>query len=261
MTMTFADAARIDDGVVTPRADRPKRRTFTAEYKAQILAEHAHVNLKGNGGALTKGYTRMFRLTDPVDYEPQAENSLAAEAARAGRDTADYVYDVMLEEGGRRLVYLPINNYFYGNLNDVHGMMTGAHTLYGLSDGGAHCGTICDGSFPTSTIALWSRGNKAGRAMSIESLVHGYTQRNAHHVGWRDRGAVKPGLKADLNIIDLGRLSLSPTEIVADLPAGGTRLLQAPRGYRNTIKSGTVTFENGVWTGETPGGLLRGAQG
>lgn len=226
--------------------------------KAQILAEHAHVNLTGNGGSLTKGYSRMFRLTDPVDYEPRVENSLRAEADRAGRDAADYVYDVLMEEGGRRLVYLPINNYYYGNLDDVHGMMTGPHTLYGLSDGGAHCGTICDGSFPTTTIALWSKGSRSGQKMSLESLVHGYSQRNARHVGWFDRGVVKPGYLADLNIIQLDTLSLAPPEIVQDLPAGGTRLLQTAKGYRQTIKSGEVTFEAGEWTGKTPGGLLRG---
>ena len=157
----------------------------------------------------------------------------------------EHVYDTLLEENGRRLIYLPLNNYFYGNLDDVHGMMTGPYTLYGLSDGGAHCGTICDGSFPTTTIALWSKGSKSGHAMPLESLVHGYTQRNARHVGWHDRGAVKVGQLADLNIIDLGRLSLSPPEIVQDLPAGGTRLLQTAKGYRQTIKSGVVTFEDG----------------
>jgi N-acyl-D-aspartate/D-glutamate deacylase len=230
------------------------------EVKAQILAEHAHVNLAGNAAALTKGYARMFRLTDPVDYEPRPENSLQAEADRLGRDVHEHVFDVLMEEDGRRLVYLPINNYYYGNLDDVHGMMTGPHTLYGLSDGGAHCGTICDGSFPTTTIGLWSKGSKSGHVMPLEALVHGYTQRNARHVGWHDRGAVKVGQLADLNVIDLGRLSLSPPEIVQDLPAGGTRLLQTAKGYRQTIKSGVVTFEGGQWTGETPGKLLRGEQ-
>ncbi|MCC6918111.1 MAG: amidohydrolase family protein [Alphaproteobacteria bacterium] len=228
--------------------------------KAQILAEHEHVNMTGNAGALTKGYARMFRLTDPVDYEPRSENSLQAEADRAGRNVHDFVYDVLMEEGGRRLVYLPINNYFYGNLDDVYGMMTGPYTLYGLSDGGAHCGTVCDGSFPTTTISLWSKGSKSGLKMKLETLVHGYSQRNARHVGWHDRGVVKEGYLADLNVIALDALNLSPPEIVQDLPAGGTRLLQTAKGYRQTIKSGEVTFEGGEWTGKTPGGLLRGEQ-
>jgi N-acyl-D-aspartate/D-glutamate deacylase len=232
----------------------------TSEVKAQILAEHANVNLKANAAAITKGYGRMFRMTDPVDYEPSAETSLQAEAGRLGRDVHEYVYDTLLEENGRRLIYLPFNNYFYGNLDDVYGMMTGPYALYGISDGGAHCGSICDGSFPTTTIGLWSKGSKSGHAIPLEALVHGSTQRNARHVGWHDRGAVKVGQLADLNVIDLAKLSLSPPEIVQDLPAGGTRLLQIAKGYRQTIKSGVVTFEGGKWTGETPGKLLRGEQ-
>ena len=230
------------------------------EVKAQILAEHAGVNLTGNGFAVTKGYARMFRMTDPVDYEPKAETSLQAEADRLGVDVHAHVYDVLLEENGRRLIYLPINNYSYGNLDDVHGMMSGAHSLFALSDAGAHCGFICDGSFPTTTLALWAKGSKSGLSMPIESLVHGYTQRNAWHLGWHDRGTVQVGQLADLNVIDLSKLSLSPPEIVRDLPAGGTRLMQTAKGYRQTIKSGVVTFEGGKWTGETPGKLLRGAQ-
>jgi N-acyl-D-aspartate/D-glutamate deacylase len=202
----------------------------------------------------------MFRMNDPVDYEPAEAASLGAEAARTGQDAAALTYDTLMEEGGRRLLYMPLINYARGNLDDVYGMMTGAHTLYGLSDGGAHCGAICDGSFPTTTIGLWSHGSKSGLKAPVEALVHGYTQRNAAHVGWRDRGVIAPGYLADLNVIDLDSLALSPPAIVQDLPAGGTRLLQTSRGYRWTVKSGAVTFENGAWTGETPGALLRGEQ-
>ena len=229
------------------------------DIKAQILAEHAQVNAQtGNGAVITKGYSRMFRMTDPVDYEPGPEASLQAEADRLGRDVHEYVYDTLLEEDGRRLVYLPFNNYARGDLDDVYGMMTGPHTLYGISDGGAHCGFICDGSFPTTAIGLWTRGSKSGHSIPLETVVHGSTQRNARHLGWHDRGAIAIGQLADLNVIDLDALALSPPEIVRDLPAGGTRLLQTAKGYRQTIKSGVVTFEGGKWTGETPGRLLRG---
>jgi N-acyl-D-aspartate/D-glutamate deacylase len=232
------------------------------EIRAAILAEHDGIRPAGGFAALlTHGYARMFRMSDPVDYEPEDSQSIAAEAARAGRDVAEFAYDVLLEEGGRRLLYMPLINYVRGNLDDVHGMMTGAHTLFGLSDGGAHCGTICDGSFPTTTIGLWTKGSKSGLRIPLEALVHGYTQRNAEHVGWRDRGVVAPGYLADLNVIAMDDLSLSPPAIVQDLPAGGARLLQNPRGYRWTVKSGAVTFESGAWTGETPGKLLRGEQG
>ncbi len=228
--------------------------------KARILEEHAQFHPPGFAGVLFHAFHRMYRMSDPVDYEPVESTSLAAEAARAGRDPAEYAYDVYLGEGARRLIYMPLINYAKGNLDDVHAMMTGPRALYGLSDGGAHCGTICDGSFPTTTIGLWPKGNRSGLTIPLEQLVHGYTQRNARHVGWYDRGVVAPGYLADINVIDMERLSLSPPEIVQDLPAGGTRLLQTARGYRWTLKGGVVTFENGQWTGQTPGRLLRGEQ-
>ena len=228
--------------------------------RAAILAEHDNIRpSSGFAAILTRGYARMFRMTDPVDYEPHESQSIAAEAARAGVDASAYAYDTLLEDGGRRLLYMPLINYARGNLDDVHGMMSGAHVLYGLSDGGAHCGTICDGSFPTTTVALWSGGSKSGHAIPLERLVHGYTQANATHVGWHDRGVLKQGYLADLNVIALDELALAPPEIVADLPAGGTRLLQQPRGYRRTVKSGVTTFADGEWTGRAPGRLVRGA--
>jgi N-acyl-D-aspartate/D-glutamate deacylase len=156
---------------------------------------------------------------------------------------------------------MPLINYARGDLADVYGMMTGRHVLYGLSDGGAHCNTICDASFPTSTLALWSRGDKAGRQIPLEQLVHGYTQRNACHVGWFDRGVIAPGYLADINLIDLEKLTLRPPELTQDLPAGGARLMQTSPGYVMTLKRGVPTFEASRHTGATPGRLVRGRQG
>jgi N-acyl-D-aspartate/D-glutamate deacylase len=152
---------------------------------------------------------------------------------------------------------MPIVNYARGSLDDVHAMMTAPHTLYGLSDGGAHCGTICDASFPTSTLAIWVKGNRAGSRIPLEALVHGLTWRNAAHVGWTDRGRVAPGLRADLNLIDLDALAVPPPAMVHDLPAGGGRLIQRPRGIDLTLCAGVATFEGSEATGELPGKLLR----
>jgi N-acyl-D-aspartate/D-glutamate deacylase len=243
------DAASIEDRLA---------RLADPAVKAEILSQHGEDHREGFIELLAHGFSRMFRMNDPVDYEPAAESSLAAEAARAGKPAAEHAYEAFLEQGGRRLFYMPLINYAEGDLAATHAMLTANHTLFGLSDGGAHCGTICDGSFPTTTLALWSRGDKGGRTIPLEALVHGYTQRNARHVGWRDRGVLAPGYLADVNVIDLTALNLSPPEIVQDLPAGGVRLLQTARGYRTTLKSGVVTFENGAWTGETPGRLVRG---
>ncbi len=230
------------------------------EVRARLIAQHREAHPGGLLEGLAHSFNRMHRLTDPADYEPSEDNSIAAEARRLGKEPVDHAYDVLLEEGGHRLLYMPLVNYARGHLGDVHGMMTAPNTLFGLSDGGAHCGTICDGSFPTTTLGLWSKGSKAGLSIPLEHLVHGYTQRNAAHVGWMDRGVVAPGMLADLNIIDLDQLSLSPPRVVQDLPAGGSRLLQTARGYRWTIKNGLVTFENGEHLGDLPGRLVRGTR-
>ncbi|WP_199554673.1 N-acyl-D-amino-acid deacylase family protein [Sandaracinobacteroides hominis] len=231
------------------------------DVRATLLAQHAAIRPEGFGELIAHGFSRMFRVSDPVDYEPTADRSVAAEAAARGVNPPELMLDLLAEEAGHRLLYMPLINYARGNLDDVHKMMTAPHTLFGLSDGGAHCGTICDASFPTSTLAIWARGNKAESRIPLETLVHGLTQRNAAHVGWHDRGRVAPGLRADLNLIDLDELAVPPPQMVRDLPAGGGRLLQRPRGIEMTVCAGTVTFEQGEATGALPGRLLRGAKG
>ncbi|TPE65057.1 amidohydrolase family protein [Sandaracinobacter neustonicus] len=228
------------------------------DVRARLLAQHAEIRPDGFGALIAHGFSRMFRMSDPVDYEPAAERSVAAEAARAGIPAADYMLDLLCEDAGHRLLYMPLINYARGDLGDVFDMLSAPNTLYGLSDGGAHCGTICDASFPVSTIGIWWKGNKAGASIPLEQLVHGLTQRNARHVGWLDRGVVAPGTRADLNLIDLDELSVPPPRMVHDLPAGGGRLLQRPRGILMTLCAGVVTFEYGEPTGELPGRLLRG---
>jgi N-acyl-D-amino-acid deacylase len=233
------------------------------ERRRRILDEHAGFAPQLPEGilrTLTTQFDAMFRLTDPVDYELDADWSLAAEAARTGRDPAGVVYDALLEDDGQRLLYVPLFNFAHGNFDDIHDMITTPFALFGLSDAGAHCGAICDASFTTSSLVVWGRDRKRGPRLPLEQLVHAQTQRTAEHVGWLDRGVLAPGYLADLNVIDFDELACPPPHVVRDLPAGGRRLMQDARGYRATVKSGVVTFDDGAPTGELPGGLLRGAR-
>jgi N-acyl-D-amino-acid deacylase len=217
------------------------------ERRRRVLEEHAALASTLPDGLLQQIVCRfdvMFRLTDPVDYELDASRSLGAAAQRLGVPAAELVYDTLLEEDGRRLLYLPLFNFAHGNFDDIEAMITSPNIVFGLSDAGAHCGTICDGSMPTSALTVWARDRRGGDALPLELMVHQSTQRTASHVGWMDRGVVAPGC--------------APPRIVADLPAGGRRLVQDAHGYRFTIKSGAVTFEDGEHTGELPGELLRG---
>src|SRR5207249_2182325 len=134
------------------------------------------------------GFHKLFVMGDPVDYEPDPVQSMAGIAARTGRTPAEVTYDLLLEDGGRRLLYMPLANWARQDLGDVREMLLSPNALLGLSDGGAHCGAICDASFPTTTLTLWGRDRTRGEGLPVSLLVHHLSQRLAAHVGWLDRG-------------------------------------------------------------------------
>jgi len=233
------------------------------ERKRRILAEHAEIAAGLEPGIFAQimcGFDVLFRLSDPVDYELNADRAIAAEARAVGAEPVDFVYDLLLERDGEQLIYLPLFNFAHGDFADIEAMITSPNTLYGLSDAGAHCGAICDGSMTTSSLTVWARDRRDGPRLPLEQIVHGHTLRNARYLGWADRGVVAPGHLADLNVIDLDALACHAPSIVHDLPAGGRRLMQTAEGYRTTIKSGVVTFVDGEHTGELPGELVRGVR-
>jgi N-acyl-D-aspartate/D-glutamate deacylase len=232
------------------------------DRRRRILEGHAQLTSGPDafaGYAFFGRFDDMYVLDDPVDYDLDSSRSLAAVARAAGVDPREYAYDVQLQRDGAQLIYTPLFNFVHGNLDDVRAMITSPVAMFGLSDAGAHCGQICDGSMTTTYLSLWARDRKGHGGLPVEWVVHQISRRPAAHFGWLDRGLVAPGYLADLNVIDLERLGCAPPEITADLPAGGRRLLQAATGYRWTIKRGAVTFEDGVHTGELPGTLLRGS--
>ena len=232
-------------------------------FKAQMLEEE---NLPSPSPDMapffflvTAAWAMQFPLNDGFTYEPTREESVAGFASAAGQDSASYAYDQMMADGGTGMIYLPVINYMDGNLDFVHGLLQRDDTLVSLSDGGAHCGTICDAAAPTFLLSYWARDRKAG-TIPLARAVKAQCHDTARLYGLNDRGVLKPGYLADINIIDMDALRLEKPWLAFDLPAGGKRLLQKAQGYVATIKSGKVTFRDGVMTGETPGGLIRGPQ-
>ena len=231
------------------------------ERKRRILAEHAEMVAGLPDGLFRQicaGWDVLFELGDPVDYELDATASLGAQADRAGIEAAALTYDRLLAGDGRQLLYLPLFNFAHRTFDDLYEMLTAPHSLLGLSDAGAHCGAICDASFPTTALALWCRDRRGGPRIPLERMVAAQTSATAAQVGWLDRGVVAPGYLADLCVIDFEALACAPPRVVHDLPAGGRRLVQDARGYRWILKSGVVTFEDGIHTGALPGRLVRG---
>jgi len=207
---------------------------------------------------LTKAYGVTFVLGTPPDYEPGPERSLASLAAATGRHPLDIAYDVMLESEGQGLLYFPILNYASTSLDPVREMLLHPRSAAGLGDGGAHCGVICDSPQPTFMLSHWTRDRTRGERLALEWVVKKQTSDTARLYGLGDRGTLEPGMVADVNVIDYQRLQLGTPKVVADLPAGGRRLVQDAAGYVATVKSGETTFEDGRDTGARPGALLRG---
>ncbi|MEM9256388.1 MAG: amidohydrolase family protein [Pseudomonadota bacterium] len=202
----------------------------------------------------------MFPLGDPVDYEPAPDQSLQAQAQRLGCTPQELAYDTMLENDGRGFIYMPLLGYADGDFEALRTMMLHPHAVFGLSDGGAHCGLICDASMPSYLLTHWARDRQRGPRIPLEKLIHNQTRRTAELYGLNDRGLLAPGMKADINVIDYEAVKLHPPEMVFDLPADARRLVQRVDGYKWTICSGQVIRRDGSDTGARPGRLIRGPQ-
>lgn len=206
------------------------------------------------------GLDRVFVLEEPLNYEPEQRNSVAAMAEAQKRDPFELFYDLMLEEDGKRFFFAPMMNYTDFNYEAVRTMITHPRAAMGLDDAGAHCGVICDASMPTFMLTHWARDRERGEKLPLEFVVKKMTNDTASLYGLHDRGVIRVGMKADLNLIDLENLKVDLPELAHDLPANGRRLIQKSEGYVATIVNGTIVMENGEDTGNRPGNLVRGQQ-
>lgn len=200
---------------------------------------------------------KTFVLGDNPEYEQTAESSVLQMARERGVPTLAMIYGLMLQDEGRALLYFPIYNYTAMSFDNVYRMMSHPQSIMGLSDGGAHVGTVCDSSFPTYLLSYWTRDRVRGARLELAEAVRRLTSDIADYCGMRDRGRIRAGLKANLNVIDMARLRLFAPRMVQDLPAGGQRLLQDAEGYRAVIVAGEVVLANDRLTGRYPGRLLR----
>jgi N-acyl-D-aspartate/D-glutamate deacylase len=226
------------------------------ETRAALLADEASTG-SPVAKVLMSRWNRIFPLGDPPDYEPHPDSSVAAVAARDRRRPEEVALDWLLEDDGMALLFAPLGSYVDQDHEVIREMISHPASIVGLSDGGAHCGLICDASFPTYLLTHWTRDRTRGELLPLELVVHKQTGATAAAYGLTDRGTLVPGMKADLNVIDVDALHLHAPEIITDLPAGGRRLVQRVDGYRWTVQSGRITFENGQATGARPGKVIR----
>ena len=206
---------------------------------------------------ITQSFNKMFRLGDPANYEPDPDSSFKAIAKKQNISPQEVAYDCLLEKEGKALIYHPLFNYLPGNLDFVEKMLNHPYSISGLGDAGAHCGAISDASFPTTLIQHWGRDRTRGKKIPLEKLISMQTLETSRLLGISDRGVLKEGYKADINVIDFDNLTLHEPEVLHDLPAGGRRLVQKASGYEYTIVSGQIAFKNGEATGALNGRLIR----
>jgi N-acyl-D-aspartate/D-glutamate deacylase len=235
------------------RAARMREPALRAEI---LAAQTGQADTERLGGALIHRFGQMYELADPPNYEPSPADSVEARAGLAGIPAVELAYDILAAGG---MLYLPALNYVDNNLDAAHEMLCHPHTVPGLSDGGAHVGTICDGSFPTTLLGYWTQ-DRDGARLELPFVVQRQARDTARAVGLADRGVLAPGYRADLNVIDMAGLRLHRPEVWTDLPAGGRRMVQRADGYRHTVVAGQETYTDGVATDALPGRLIRGEQ-
>ncbi|MEO8549928.1 MAG: amidohydrolase family protein, partial [Kofleriaceae bacterium] len=247
-----------------PLAERVSRMRDPA-LRARILSETTD-KVAGDGtpippladfflANLARVALRIYPMASRPDYEPALDRCLAVEASRAGVPVLAHIYDALLADDGKALLYFPVYNYTGMNLDVVREMLLHPRALVGLSDGGAHVGTVCDASMPTFLLTHWARDR--ARGIPLERVVQMQTRDTARFIGLRDRGTIEVGMRADLNVVELSRLALHRPVMQRDLPAGGRRLVQSADGYLATLVAGVPIAEHGVLTGACPGQLVR----
>ena len=224
------------------------------EFRASVLADDLRDAPYPEITKFSRTWHRMYVLPEDLSYEPTFEDSLQGIADASGIDPREALMDTFASGG----VLLYLLGRYPGHLDEQRDALMRDHSVFGLSDGGAHCGVLCDASVPTYMLSYMSRDR--AETLPLEFTIHKMTQDTALLYGMQDRGVLAPGYLGDVNIIDFDALALTPPEMINDLPAGGKRFVQYATGYIATIKRGEVTFENGEHTGALPGRLLRGGQ-
>jgi N-acyl-D-aspartate/D-glutamate deacylase len=233
--------------------DEQRKMLLDTKFREKILADSPKISRDVDTNRMISTWDKMYALPSDLSYEPGHDESLAGIASAQGIDVREALMNVMA--GATPILFL--FGKYEGSVQPQFDFIEREHSVFGLSDGGAHVGVLCDASVPTYMLAYATRDRTKGPRLSIEFVVHKMTQDTANLYGLTDRGVIEPGYKADLNIIDYDNLSLLAPEMIYDLPAGGRRLIQKALGYSVTICAGEVTYENGVHTGAMPGKLVR----
>jgi len=242
-----------------PVREQARRMADPALRAAILAAQTGELADNYPGGLRIDRYDAMFELAEDPDFEPAQENSILNRARRENRTPEELAYDIIIADEGRGMIQQPFSNYAYLNLEATREMLVHPYTLPGLGDGGAHVGSICDSSFTSTLLQYWVRDRPTGK-LTLPFVMQRQCRDTARMVGLLDRGELRPGYRADINVIDLPNMRIRRPQVVYDLPGGGRRLLQSVDGYKHTFVAGTEVYSDGEPTGALPGRLVRGNQ-
>ena len=258
------EAVERADGLSRPQIVRPgagcwdapltfSRRNFASDPAVQAKLS---ASISETTGDILGGMARLENIF-PLDdtgvrtYETTPDRSVVAIGARLGKHPLQVMLDLIIEHDLRNFFIVPLFNH---DLEAAGEMLTHPLTTIGLGDSGAHTSQTSDSGFPTFTLAYWVRERQL---LSLPQAVKKLTSDLARQWGLRDRGVIRPGTYADINVIDLDRLDLRLPEVRNDLPAGAPHLHQGARGYTATVVNGKILMRDGKHTGALPGVVLR----
>ena len=242
-----------------PFDERVRRLKQDAALRERVISEGAQGQTRDAeryDALFGDAWNDMYAVTTPIDYEPDPENSISRVAVRQRRDPRAVAMDALLADGGRGAILHQMTGYSDGNLDPQYEMLSDPTTVLGGGDGGAHVAVICDAGVPTFMLTHWARDRKRGPRLPLEMVVKKQTADTARTFGLKDRGEIRPGFRADINLIDFENLGFTQPHLVHDLPTGAERLMQEAKGYVATLVNGIVIQEGGQDSGERPGSVL-----
>lgn len=218
--------------------------------RAALIAEARAAN---QDKLIWVGASYWLGAGETPDYLVPTERTLGAMAEAASEHWSETFLRLSLESGGRGLFNWRM---FSRNLPELGQWLGHERVIPGLSDAGAHVSQVMDCGVTSFVLSYWV---KAAGLYSLAEGVRRLTSAPARVVGLKDRGTLKAGMRADVNVIDLDRVGERYPELVRDFPGGAPRYIQRSTGYVATLVNGEVTFRDGAHTGARAGEVLRHA--
>ena len=203
------------------------------------------------------GFGQVARILHPMgtdeypDFDLENRKNLQKLAEDAGKDPVDVYVERLIASEGKEMWNLWA---FGGALENQWNYMRLPYVVPMLGDAGAHVGQFTDADSPTFLLGELTRDRGV---YSLQEAVHRISGKSAQVLGLKERGEIREGWHADINVIDYDELRSCHPEYLNDFPHNGGRLVVKSKGYDATLVAGEVVIQNGEYTGNRPGQVIR----